>query len=475
MDIKDIIINSSERLQGHMQFEEYQNNLLNAIFYYYLSKRIEKENNKKLFKYDLNYEEAFYEENMEYYGNKIKNDSLNDYGYFIHPKNLYKNIIKEKNKIKELNNAFKQIQFMDEKPENLFTEIPLNYDSSTIDNYNSLLIDINKLSLDKNDANILMKFFLNNSFTPCNISILLSKLVCYANETLKNVYDATCGSCSTLLMLNEEGDIENFFGQEIKKNSCKLAKINLMMHDIHPNNINIYNEDSTTTKRKLPPIDAIVSHPPFLKKWESNKKLLNDKRFNTYKKLPPKSKASYAFLETMIYHLKDDGIMAVVMPQGVLFRSKAEKEIRKTFIEEKNYIDAVIGLPEKSFPKNVSACILVLRKNRKKDEKIIIIDASKEYLKKNNLNILTNENIDKIVSTYRNRLEIEKYSHNTTISEIKENDYNLNVKRYVDTYEEKDKINIHETLNEIEKLEKEINILKKEEKELFHKLNLDLP
>ena len=87
MDIKDIIINSSERLQGHMQFEEYQNNLLNAIFYYYLSKRIEKENNKKLFKYDLNYEEAFYEENMEYYGNKIKNDSLNDYGYFIHPKN----------------------------------------------------------------------------------------------------------------------------------------------------------------------------------------------------------------------------------------------------------------------------------------------------------------------------------------------------------------------------------------------------
>ena len=111
----------------------------------------------------------------------------------------------------------------------------------------------------------------------------------------------------------------------------------------------------------------------------------------------------------------------------------------------------------------------------KKDEKIIIIDASKEYLKKNNLNILTNENIDKIVSTYKNRLEIEKYSHNTTISEIKENDYNLNVKRYVDTYEEKDKINIHETLNEIEKLEKEINILKKEEKELFHKLNLDLP
>jgi len=478
VEINEILLESSEKLRGHMEYEEFQHNILGAIFFKYLSDKIEKENNKKLFKFKINYQEAFEEENFDFYGKTIKNETLSDLGYFIKPEYLYQNIILEDNFLKKLNDAIKHIEYQKESLTDLFDSV--NFENIHVDEdikttFELILKKINNLQFNQKsfeEYNYLMKFFLKKSYTPNEISILLSKLVSIDKTSVKNVYDATCGSCSTLLFLKEEINVEKYYGQELNKNNYNIARMNMIMHGVNPNNFEIYNEDSTTTKRKLPQIDVVVSHPPFLKKWEAHEELLKDERFNTYKKLPPKSKADYAFIETMIYPLSQEGIMAIVMPQGVLFRSNAEKDIRKTLLKEKNYIDAIIGLPEKTFSKNIPTCILILKKNRKKDDGILFIDASQEFDDSSILNKLRKDDIDKIVTTYKNKEEINKYSHFADINEIKKNDFNLNIKRYVNTYEEKEKINIEDTIKQINKIESEIEKLNLQENELFIKLNL---
>ena len=156
----------------------------------------------------------------------------------------------------------------------------------------------------------------------------------------------------------------------------------------------------------------------------------------------------------MIYHLNDGGTMACVAPHGVLFRGAAEGKIRQFLIEKKNYIDAIIGLPANIFyGTSIPTCILVMKKCRKEDDNILFIDASKEFEKVKTQNKLRQEHIDKIVSTYRERKEIEKYSHCATLQEIKNNDYNLNIPRYVDTFEEEEEIDIKVVMSEIKELE----------------------
>jgi len=480
VEINEILIDSSEKLRGHMEYLEYQHHILGAIFYKYLSYTIEKENNKQLFKFNINYKEAFEKENIEFYGNKIKEDSLNNLGYFIKPEDLYPNILAEENILPKLDDAIRKIEFKKTSLNDLFNQInykELSENEEVKNSFERIIKEINGLSFNKkhyDEIKYLMKFFLKKSYTPNEISILLSKLVSINKNEIENVYDATCGSASTLLFLKDEAKITNYYGQEINKNNYDLARMNMIMHGINPENFEIYNEDSTTKQRNLPPIDVVISHPPFLKKWDANDELLKDERFNTFKKLPPKSKADYAFIETMIYPLSDDGIMAVVMSQGVLFRTNAEKDIRKTFLKEKNYIDAVIGLPEKTFKKNIPTCILILKKNRKKDEGILFIDASKEFDNTYQLNKLRKEDIEKIIDTYKYKKEINRYSHYADIKEIKENDFNLNIKRYVNTYEEKEKIDIQETIKEIKQIKKNIHELNLKEEKLLNKLNIDL-
>lgn len=478
--INQILLESSEKLKGHIEYEIFQHNIMGAIFFKYLSEKIEKENNKKLFKFNINYKEAFEEENIDFYAKTIKKESLENLGYFIKPDYLYQNIISEEGILKKLDDAIKHIEFQKESLNDIFYNV--NFENIHINDeikniFESILKNINNLEFKNktyDELNYLMEFFLKKSYTPNEISILLSKLVTIEKNTIENVYDATCGSCSTLMILKEEVNVNNYFGQEINRNNFNLARMNLIMHGINPNNFEIYNEDSTTTRRDLPPIDVVISHPPFLKKWEADEELLKDERFNTYKKLPPKSKADYAFIETMIYPLNDEGIMAVIMSQGVLFRSNAEKDIRKTFLKEKNYIDAIIGLPEKTFNKNIPTCIIILKKNRNKNDGILFIDASNEYDNSSHLNKLRKEDIYKIVETYKNKEEIEKYSHFADINEIKKNDFNLNIKRYVNTYEEKEKINIQETIKEINDIEIKIKEIKLEQKELLKKIDINL-
>jgi type I restriction enzyme M protein len=187
---------------------------------------------------------------------------------------------------------------------------------------------------------------------------------------------------------------------------------------------------------------------------------MSDDRFSQYGELAPSSKADFAFVQHMIHHLDDNGTMAVVLPHGALFRGGAEQRIRKYLIDDRNYLDAVIGLPANLFyGTSIPACIMVFRKCREHPDNIIFIDASAGFEKIKNQNILREEHIEKIISNYRNREAIEKYSHIATLEEIKENDYNLNISRYVDTFEEEENIDIDAVATEIRTIDADMKSL----------------
>jgi type I restriction enzyme M protein len=211
----------------------------------------------------------------------------------------------------------------------------------------------------------------------------------------------------------------------------------------------------------LKTFDVVVANPPFsLDKWGADF-AENDPfmRFNHYE-VPPKSKGDYAFVIHMIKSLNEHGRMGVVLPHGVLFRGASEGKIRQKLIEQ-NLLDAIIGLPANLFfGTGIPAVILILKKNRINKD-ILFIDSSSEDVEKGkNQNILTTENISKIIETYRNRSEIEKYSHVATLEEIQENDYNLNIPRYVDTFEEEEPVDIEATKANISKIENELITIK---------------
>lgn len=318
-------------------------------------------------------------------------------------------------------------------------------------------------------------------YTPHEVSIILSKLVTQniaSKENTFTVYDPTMGSGSLLLTVRNEipngtkqGAI-HFHGQELNTVTYNLARMNLMMHGVTYNNMTLSNAD--TLGPDWPDgvdadgiehprfFDAVVANPPYSAKWDNNDSKLKDPRFSDYGKLAPASKADYAFILHSLYHLDNEGTMAIVLPHGVLFRGAAEGKIRQTLLE-KNYLDAVIGLPANLFyGTSIPTTILVFKKNRTTRD-VLFIDASNEFEKGKNQNNLTDDNINKIIETYRNRVDVDKYAHVASFDEIKENDYNLNIPRYVDTFEEEEELDIDEINRliaqdneEIAKLEKEI-------------------
>ena len=231
--------------------------------------------------------------------------------------------------------------------------------------------------------------------------------------------------------------------------------MNMILHGVKYKDFSIHNGDTLTNDEMGDQqFDAVVANPPFSAEWSADDKFLSDDRFSKAGVLAPKSKADYAFILHMIYHLNDGGTMACVAPHGVLFRGAAEGKIRQFLIEKKNYIDAVIGLPANIFyGTSIPTCILVMKKCRKDDDNILFIDASREFEKVKTQNKLRYEHIEKIVNTYRERKEIDKYSHCATLDEIRENDYNLNIPRYVDTFEEEAPIDIKQVMADIKSLE----------------------
>ncbi|EOH89037.1 type I restriction-modification system subunit M [Enterococcus villorum] len=307
-------------------------------------------------------------------------------------------------------------------------------------------------------------------YTPKEISDVMARILTHGREKEENfsIYDPTVGSDSLLLTTasymensHKHGRI-NYFGQEKDATPYRLARMNLMMHGVEYNDICINHADTLASdwpdgivdgKDNPRMFDAVMANPPYSAHWNS-KDREDDPRWCEYG-VAPKSKADYAFLLHCLYHLEDNGRMAIILPHGVLFRRGAEGRIRKALID-RHQIEAVIGFPDKLFLNtSIPVCLLVLRKNRVASD-VLFIDASKDFEKIKNQKRLKSKDVEKIVDTVIYRKEEEKYSHLATLEEIKENDYNLNIPRYVDTYEEKKLIDIVEVSQEITKLNTDI-------------------
>jgi type I restriction enzyme M protein len=301
-------------------------------------------------------------------------------------------------------------------------------------------------------------------FTPSGVSTLLAKLV--GAQEGDRIYDPACGSGSLLIKAAKEIGNNNFalFGQEKNGQTQTLSKMNMFLHEINEADIrwgDTLRNPLHLDNNHLMKFDVVVANPPFsLDKWGRDE-LEEDfyKRFDYG--LPPKSKGDYAFVLHMLSSLNAEGTMGVVLPHGVLFRGASEGKIRAQILDN-NLLDAVVGLPANLFfGTSIPATILIFKKNRENTD-VLFIDASKEFTKNKNQNELEDQHIQKILTTYKDHAEIDKYSHLASIEEVKENDYNLNIPRYVDTFEEEKTVDIAQTKQDIEALETELVDIKKQ-------------
>ena len=312
-------------------------------------------------------------------------------------------------------------------------------------------------------------------FTPPEVSTLIAKIV--SDRTGVKIYDPTCGSGSLLIKVNKEIGRENctIYGQEKNSQTFALCRMNMYLHEIGDEAKiewgDTIKEPKFTDKGELSKFDIVVANPPFsLDKW-GEEIALNDK-YNRFEfGVPPKSKGDLAFLLHMINSMKENGITAVVMPHGVLFREAGEGFIREKIIEN-NLIDTIIGLPPNLFyGTSIPACIIVLKNNRKNKD-IFFIDASEEYDKGKRQNKLREEDISKILTAYRKRKDILKYCRAVSFEEIKANNYNLNISRYLISAEEKSDINLNTSKREIDNLETEREKLRNSINNIFKEIKI---
>jgi type I restriction enzyme M protein len=292
-------------------------------------------------------------------------------------------------------------------------------------------------------------------YTPQSVSTILARIVTTGKTRLKSVYDPTCGSGSLLLRVAREvGEVSDFYGQEMNRTTYNLARMNMILHGVHYRNFDLRQDDTLENPmHEGMQFEAIVANPPFSAKWSAKKMFEQDERFSPYGRLAPASKADYAFITHMVHHLDDKGTMALVVPHGVLFRGAAEGVIREFLIKEKNWLDAVIGLPANIFyGTSIPTCILVFKKCRETED-ILFIDASGEFEKGKNTNTLTEGNIDRIVDAYQDRTTVARFSYRAPLSEVAENEYNLNIPRYVDTFVEEKPVDLDAVTAELQALE----------------------
>lgn len=494
-------------LRGTMDANEFKNYILGFIFYKYLSEKIELRLTNELKQDGLDFEQAYA---IDKFKEDLRQEAIENLGYFIEPQDLFSNLVKQasvgdEDLIQNVERAFKKVGDSSiggksaQDFENLFDDVDLQSSKlgREVSDKNKLIGQIIKhlseidfeLENDENDIlgdayEYLISQFASDAgkkagefYTPQEVSKILAKLVTVGKNRLKSVYDPTCGSGSLLLRVSKEVRVTDFYGQELNQTTYNLARMNMILHDVNFNDFDIRQGDSLEEPLFIDErFEAIVANPPFSAKWSSDKKFLDDERFSAAGKLPPKSKADYAFVEHMIYHLDENGTMAIVLPHGVLFRGAAEGTIRKFLVDERNYLDAVIGLPANLFyGTSIPTCVLVFKKCREENDDILFIDASQEFEKVKNQNKLRKSDIDKIVNTYINREEIDKYSHRASLEEIKENDFNLNIPRYVDTFEEEEPVDLDEVCKELEKISEEMKEVDAEIKKYCDELGIKAP
>ena len=484
--------NIANELRGKMNADEFRDYILGFIFYKYLSEKMEVYANEILEADSIRYQ-GIDESSSE--GRQIlsavRAAAIDRLGYFLKPAELFHHVAQhgtpKGNLVEALENILNNIESStlgadsEDDFDKLFSELDLNASrlGKTVEARSELLAKVlshlDKIDFELQNSQIdvlgdayeyLISQFASGAgkkagefYTPQEVSTVLARLVTIGKKRLKNVYDPACGSGSLLLRVARHvEDVGHFYGQELNNTTYNLARMNMILHDVHFSRFDIRQEDTLEHPQHTDlHFEAIVANPPFSAHWSANAIHMSDDRFSQYGKLAPSSKADYAFIQHMIYQLDDNGTAAVVMPHGVLFRGAAEGHIRKHIIAENNYLDAVIGLPANIFyGTSIPTCIMVFKKCRTNSDNILFIDASQHFSKSKNQNKLRQEDIDKILQVYTDRKTEDKYSYVATLDEIKENDYNLNIPRYVDTFEEEEPIDLAEVTAEIKKIEEQM-------------------
>ena len=484
----------ANELRGKMDADEFRDYVLGFVFYKYLSEKQHQYANKLLQTEAVkDYCDVTDEEDIE----AIHEESLLKLGYFLRPEELFSAITAKGNASLEEESNF----ILDD-----LNSILNNIEQSTMgteseDDFNKLFEDLDlastKLGRSPNARNSLIASVLSHLdkvdfdlaesdsdvlgdayeyligqfasgagkkagefYTPQQVSKVLAKIVTLDKQQIKSVYDPTCGSGSLLLRVAKEAEVDEFYGQELNRTTYNLARMNMILHDVHFRQFDIKQEDTLEHPQHLDlQFEAVVANPPFSARWKGKDSPLfeTDDRFSQYGRLAPTTKADFAFVQHMIYHMAESATMAVVLPHGVLFRGAAEEEIRKYIIKEQNYLDAVIGLPANLFyGTGIPACILILKKCRVHDDNILFIDASQHVRKSTNQNTLADEHVEKIIDTYQKREAINRYAYVARLDEVAENCYNLNIPRYVDTFEEEEPVNIDAATNKLKILESDI-------------------
>lgn len=515
--------NIANTLRGKMNADEFRDYILGFIFYKYLSEKMNIFADEILQQDNIKFNDITLKtENGKEFLEAIKEEALEKLGYFLKPEELFSEVAKrgmgdndddvdkfDESKtnfiLEDLQKILINVQLStmgtdsEEDFDNLFEDMDLNSSKlgktpearnaiiakvlTHLDKIDFMLETSGSSSHHENDVlgdayEYLIGQFASGAgkkagefYTPQQVSTILAKIVTIGKTKLKSAYDPTSGSGSLLLRIARQvKEVSNFYGQEMNRTTYNLCRMNMILHGVHYRQFDIKQDDTLEHPQHLGmTFEAIVSNPPFSAQWSANPLFTSDDRFSQYGRLAPSSKADFAFVQHMIYHLAENGTMAIVLPHGALFRGGAEQHIRTYLIENKNFLDAVIGLPANIFyGTSIPTCILVFKKCRENPNDILFIDASgsDHYEKVKTQNVLRDKDIDLIVETYRNRTEIDKYSKKVLIAEthghasqqntIEKNDYNLNIPRYVDTFEAEESIDIDAVAKELKTLEIEM-------------------
>ena len=499
-ELNQKLFSAADNLRSKMDASEYKNYLLGLIFYKYLSdKLLEKvvelageslDEFSNADKQTVLYRQLLEDEDTK---SDLIETLVDTLGYDIAADHLFNVLTMQANQntfqLNDLNKAFIDLSTKYKQFSGLFDDVDLKSKKLGADDQQrnvtitEVLKKLNGIDVLGHNGDVigdayefLISQFASEAgkkagefYTPHEVSDMMARIAAIGQEDKKlfSVFDPTMGSGSLMLnirnYLNYPKSVK-YHGQELNTTTFNLAKMNLILHGVDNEDIRLRNGD--TLNKDWPTdepytFDSVVMNPPYSAKWSSDDTFLDDSRFNRYGKLAPKSKADFAFLLHGFYHLKDSGTMAIVLPHGVLFRGAAEGVIRKKLLEDGS-IDTVIGMPANLFfGTSIPTTVIILKKNRTSRD-VLFIDASKDFIKGKNQNKLSQENIDRILETYKKREDVEKFAHVASFEEIRENDFNLNIPRYVDTFEEQEDIDIVELGKELVALNKQIKDAERE-------------
>jgi type I restriction enzyme M protein len=490
-DLISVLWSGADILRSKMDANEYKDYLLGIVFYKYLSDSF-------LIKvYDLIYDEkpenlnvalSAYKEALEdESADELKEEIASLVHYVIEPELTYTSFAEaaRNNSFnrEQLQKAFNNIEQSDHLFADLFTDIDLysnrlgTGDQKQSDTISSLIKEIDKADLLNTDADVLGNAYeyligqfasetgkkAGEFYTPQAVSKILTKIAISGQEGKRglSVYDPCMGSGSLLLNAKKyakEPAYIKYYGQELMTSTYNLARMNMFLHGITPENQKLRNGDTLDgdwPTGEETDFDMVLMNPPYSAKWSAAAGFLQDERFSDYGVLAPKSKADYAFLLHGLYHLKSSGTMAIVLPHGVLFRGAAEGKIREKLLRSGN-IYAVIGLPSNLFYNtSIPTCIIVLKKHRDGRD-VLFIDASGKFEKGKKQNAMTDANIDSVIELYNRRETVEKESFLASFEDIEKNDFNLNIPRYVDNFEKEEDIDLGALIDDMKETDKQI-------------------